>query len=159
MAASTVITGVADRLKTVIAALDVTPPVSAYRWTPQRLTGTGPFAVIELPRVERTSLNDPEEQLGSDDWIISYPVVLYVDLKDPDRDQNRLVDLLEAMTSAIDDNVVLADPNDPGDVNGDVQIMDVKVTAADPSVDQLPDARSLLAYECEVQVFKHVPTV
>jgi hypothetical protein len=150
--ASAVITPIADRLKALLAGLDVTPPVTAYRWTPQRLGGTGPFAVVELPRVERSQVNDPEEELGNDDWVITYPVVLYVDLKDPDRDQERIVELLEAFTAAVDDNRGLKVDDDD-----DATIIDTRVVTSDPSVDLIGESRPVLAYECEVAVFKHVP--
>jgi hypothetical protein len=147
--ASSVITPVADRLKAVLEGLAVTPVVTAYRWTPPRLGGTGPFGVVELPRIERTGVDEPERELGSDDWLITYPVVLYVDLKDPDRDQERAVELLEAFTAALDENPSM----------GDATIDDTKVTAGDPSVDLIGESRPMLAYECEVQVLKRVPTV
>jgi hypothetical protein len=78
-APSTVIVPLADALKTLLEGLDFAPAVKAYRWAPSQLA-TGTAAVIDIPEVRRTGVDEPEEQLGSDDWTITFPVELLVDL-------------------------------------------------------------------------------
>jgi hypothetical protein len=78
-APSTVIVPLADALKQMLEGLDFAPAVKAYRWAPS-MVATVPAAVIDIPEVRRTGIDEPEEQLGSDDWTLTFPVELLVDL-------------------------------------------------------------------------------
>lgn len=150
--ASTILTPVADALADVLAGINLTPAINLVwgddrRWAPAMI-GSTPAVVINVPSVRRTGLDEPERELGSDDWIITFGVDLYVDLAVPDRDQQRAVELLEAVTAAIDANRTL----------GMATIDDTKVVSAEPSQDLSDEARPLLTYDLEVQVWKRVPT-
>jgi hypothetical protein len=98
--------------------------------------------------VRRTGIDEPEEQLGSDDWTLTFPVELLVDLAVAERDQLRIVDLLEAVVAAVDANPSLGFPI----------VDDSKVVAAVPAFDLTEEARPLLTYDLEVQVLVRVPT-
>jgi hypothetical protein len=146
-APSTVIVPLADALKQMLEGLDFAPAVKAYRWAPS-MVATVPAAVIDIPEVRRTGIDEPEEQLGSDDWTLTFPVELLVDLAVADRDQTRVVELLEAFIAAVDANPSLGFPI----------VEDSKVVAGTPGYDLSEEARPLLTYDCEVQVLVRVPT-
>jgi hypothetical protein len=146
-APSTVIVPLADALKALLEGLDFAPAVKAYRWAPS-MVATVPAAVIDIPEVRRTGIDEPEEQLGSDDWTLTFPVELLVDLAVADRDQTRVVELLEAFIAAVDANPSLGFPI----------VDDSKVVAGTPGYDLSEEARPLLTYDCEVQVLVRVPT-
>lgn len=152
---STLLQPVADQLAAVIEGLNTTPAFNVPRttdgmnaWAPKALGGPGPWAVIEIPDVTRTPLDQAEITLGVEDWYLTYDVTLYFDFKVLERDQIRAVDLLEAVIAGIDDS----------DGLGIDQIGDVKVTRATKAYDLSDDQRPLLAYECEVQVWFRRPT-
>jgi hypothetical protein len=135
-APSTVIVPLADALKQMLEGLDFAPAVKAYRWAPS-MVATVPAAVIDIPEVRRTGIDEPEEQLGSDDWTLTFPVELLVDLAVADRDQTRVVELLEAFIAAVDANPSLGFPI----------VDDSKVVAGTPSFDLSEEARPLLTYD------------
>jgi hypothetical protein len=143
--ASTVITPVADALATVLNGIAFTPALKVYRWAPRRLDNV-PAAVINVPAVRRVALDEGERELGSDDWFLTFTLDLHIDLKVPDRDQQRAVELLEAVIAAVDANPTL----------GIATIDDTKVVAGEPTYDLSEEARPLLTYDCEVQVWKRV---
>jgi hypothetical protein len=145
--ASTVVQPIADSIAAIIDALTFDPPVKAYATPPPMLEGHGPFAVVEFPTLHRRQLNDGETEIGSNDWFPTYPVVLYVDLKVARRDSERVIALVEQFVLAIDAN--------PG-LNNDT-VDDSVVTTSDPFI-YVENKRPFLAYECEVQVYKRVPT-
>lgn len=145
---STLIDPVAQALKALLEGLDVDPGVKAYWPAPKLMDGTGPWAVVELPRLRRTGTDEAETELGSDDWYLSFPVILYVALSDAKRDQARLLDLLEAAIKAIDDNPSL----------GIVTVDDTSLIAGDPFFDLTEQARPLIAYECELEVWRRRTT-
>lgn len=152
--ASTILTPVANALAAILATIDLTPQVNVVwgtsdekRWAPAMIAAT-PAVVINVPSVRRTGLDEPERELGSDDWLLTFALDLYVDLKVPGRDQQRAVELLEAVTAAIDANPTLGLPT----------IDDTKVVSAEPAQDLSDEARPLLTYDLEVQVWKRVPT-
>jgi hypothetical protein len=144
--ASTVIQPTADALKAVIAAVTFTPAVTVYRWAPAHL-GNVPAVVIDVPTLRRHDLDAAERELGSDDWFMTFPVSLHVDLKVPDRDQARIVELLEAVIAAIDANRTL----------GIATVDDTKVITGSPIQDLSDEQRPLLTYDCEVEVWRRVP--
>jgi hypothetical protein len=146
-APSTVIVPLADALHALLEGLDFQPTVKAYRWAPS-MVGDVPAAVIDIPEVRRTGVDEPEEQLGSDDWTLTYPVELLVDLAVAETAQTRAVELLEAFIAAVDANPSLGFPI----------VDDSKVTAGTPSFDLSDQARPLLTYDCEVEVLVRVPT-
>jgi len=153
--ASTVITPVGDALAALLQTITFTPTLHVHwdtandtRWAPSRLRDV-PAVTIDIPTVRRTALDEGERELGSDDWLLTFPVSLYVDLKVAGRDQQRAVELLEAVIAAIDANRTLGIPT----------IDDTKLVAGEPSLTSFSSdqARPLVEYECEVQVWKRVP--
>jgi hypothetical protein len=144
---STVITPLAQALSALLQGIDFQPAVTAY-WPAPSSAIKPPAAVIDIPEVRRTGIDEPEEQLGSDDWTLTFPVELLVDLAVAERDQLRIVDLLEAVVAAVDANPSLGFPI----------VDDSKVVAAVPAFDLTEEARPLLTYDLEVQVLVRVPT-
>lgn len=146
-----VLTPVGDALAAVLAGITLTPPVTVEwaadrRWAPTRI-GSTPAIVINVPTVRRTGLDEGEREIGSEDWLLTFGVDVYVDLKLPARDQQRAIDVVEAVIAAVDANHTLGDPT----------IDDTKVTAAEPAQDLSDEARPLLTYDLTVEVWKRVP--
>lgn len=140
---STIVQPVADRLKQIAEGLAVTPTVKAYRWAPARLSQV-PAIVIEPPDIGRPDPEEGESQLGAEDWDMSFPVVVYVDLREGEKAQARAVELVEALITAIDDDPTLAG-----------LASDVELVEAESFV--IEDAqRPLFAYRCTVALTRLV---
>lgn len=137
--ASTVITPIANRIVTELAALGVSPSVKGYRWAPHDLDAL-PAGVVELPRVRRRGTDEPERQLGSNDWFLDFPVVLYFDLSEAQFSQDQAVDTVEAFIKAVDANPTLT-----------ATVEDAVVSEVEPSIVDDKN-RPLVAFECLVAV-------
>jgi hypothetical protein len=143
--ASTILDPIADVLVLELAALTVLgDSVKGYLWSPRQMTKV-PAGVVEIPSVGRVGPDEAESQLSSDDWNVTYPVVLYVDATRADTSQAALVEFLEDFIAAIDANPSLTNT-----------VLDAKVLSAEPFLDLTEQARPLVGYECEVAVLKLV---
>lgn len=146
--ASTVLSPTADLIVTVINGLTTSETVKATRWDPG--TGTGfdklPAASVGVPTIRRVGVDQPESQIGSRDWEITYPVIFYIDLGEARYAQALAVEIVEAFIKAIDTNTLQA---------SDGSIVDAKVTEAAPA-EYVDDARPLLAYETTLELLKLV---
>lgn len=140
--ASTILDPVAEALKDVADAIT---GLSGEKWAPKDLRKR-PSAVVSLPRGRRSGVDEAEQQLGSEDWYLTYPVVLYIDLSEAKRAQAQAVELVEALIAAIDDN--------PGLSN---TVLDAKVTNFEPEI-VVDQNKPLLSYVCDVEVLKQVAT-
>lgn len=127
---SNLLDGLATTLQTLIDGMTVsftasgdshTSTVKAFAWAPQDLDGHGPWAVIQLPSIQRTAVNAAETQLGSVDWWVSFPVEFYFELTKPAYSQAQAVNTIEAFINAVDADNSLGDP----------EIIDAKVTQVD----------------------------
>jgi len=78
---------------------------AGYRWAPRELDSSK-AAVIELPSVERTALDAPEDHLGQEDWRPTFDTVFYFDLDVAKASQDEAVEAVEKFVLAID-----ADPS------------------------------------------------
>lgn len=99
--ASSILTPLADALKEKAEELGV----KGYRWAPRELDKPT-AAVVELPTVERSALDGPEDHLGQKDWKPGFSVVFYFPLDTAQSSQDDAVDVVEAFVLAID-----ADPS------------------------------------------------
>lgn len=144
--ASTIIQPTADALAATLAAADLTVALKTYRWTVRDLDRV-PAAVIELPDLDRNARDEPERELGSNDWGMIFPVTLYFDLSEPVAAQEQAAETVEKVIAAIDADYTL----------GGV-VENSKIVSAEPSYDYTDQARPLLAYACEAHVIRHVPT-
>jgi len=112
-----------------------------YKWA--RLDYNLPAGVVELPTVDRRAENS---QLGSEDWDMEFPVVLYFDLSEAESSQELAAEQVEAFIAAVDANPSL----------GSATIVDdAVVTSAVPSFD-LDGARPMVVYTCTLELTKLV---
>ena len=129
-----------DRAGTTVSA-----PVKAYKWAPRDLDGSGPWAVVEVPTIERIGPDDRESQVGTKDWVIRFPVVWYAPLDDAYNAQALVVAALEAWTVAIDE-----------DPTTDPTIDHVGIDSVDQPELIEDQARPLLALQTTVLIRKFV---
>lgn len=141
---STIVKPVADRLKAIAEGLAVTPTVKGYRWAPARIDKL-PAIVVEPPELRRPDPEQGESQLGAEDWNLSFPVVVYVDLREAEMAQDRAVEIVEALIAALDDDTSLIA----------LGCEDVELIEAEPIV--IDDkARPMFAYRCTVELTRLV---
>lgn len=141
---------VADAIAGVLTGIstDLWTPRDAgtCRWSPRDLDRV-PAVVVEVPTIRRP---EPDEQdligLGSNGWVLEYPVTFYFDLSEAGYAQTEAVAYIDAAILAIDANRGLGIPT----------VIDTAMVAAEPTVVE-DRARPLMAYECQVHVLKAVP--
>lgn len=143
---STILRPPADRLVEILEGLDLTTQVKGRFGVTLKLPRF-PCAVVEIPDVDLSDVEEAESQLGADDWRLEYPVNLYFALREADIAQARAVDALEAFILA-----VKADPT----LGGTAEI-DAKVVSASVSYDEVSDqANPRLVIETIVRVWRLV---
>lgn len=141
--ASVVIDPVAEAIKAKLAALTVQGrAVKAYKWSPHGMDRL-PAAVIEAPDISRRDLEAAESELGASDWLLTFPVTLYVQLDEAFAAQAAAVEFLEAFVQAIDADAGL----------GVAGVIETRVTSAEPAVIE-EQKRALYAYECRVEALR-----
>lgn len=122
--------------------------VKAHKWSPG---GAGldsrPAAVVSIPSVERTPVDEAEDHISQRDWNLDYEVVLYFDATtDPAYSQAQAVEVVELFIRAIDDDE---------DLGGNCQ--EAKVTRAEPANVVDDQSQAMFAYVCRVGVLKFYP--
>lgn len=138
--ASAILDPIASALKTAAESIS---GVNGHKWV-LRDTDSRPAAVIELPTVNRTQPDAPEDHIGQFDWRSDWTVVFYFDF-DPNAaeayGQVQALEVIEDWIEAINANPTLS---------GAVQEAKV-VTAGPPELnDEL--SRPLIAYPTQVAV-------
>jgi hypothetical protein len=143
---STIFTPIAELIAD--AALAAIDELSNAHAKDPGMAGLGrlPALVVGLPTLRRTGVEGSESEVGRDDYRITFPVNVYVDLNNAPRAAEDAVVLLEQLVAVIDD----PDTWDP-----DPAVIDFKLTVAEP-VEILDEARPLLSYECRVELLKLV---
>ena len=142
--ASTTIDQVAVQL---VAKIDgLTQTVKGFKWQQSDLD-TVPAGVVGIPDIRRQSPNDREPQMNSWGWYLDFPLRFYVDLDEPNRAANEIMDIVEAFIKAIDADETL------GGLIGVGHDGVPRVTSAQP-FEQLDTEqnRSLMACELRVEV-------
>lgn len=140
---STIIDEVAAALQAKLAALTVQgQAVKAHKWAPRGFDQL-PAAVIEAPKLTRGDLEAAESELSRTDWLLDFPITLYVELDNAETAQAAAVDFLEAFTLAIDADAGLS-------LAG---VLEARLTAAEPVVIE-DQTRALYAYETTVEVLR-----
>ena len=145
--ASTTLSPTADLIVAVINALTTSETVTATRWDPG-MAGFDklPAAAVGVPTIRRVGVDQPESQIGSRDWEITFPVTFYIDLAEAGYAQALAVEIAEAFIKAIDTESLQS---------SDASIIDAKVTESHPA-EYVDDARPLLAYETTLELLKLV---
>lgn len=144
---STIFRPPAARLVAILRALSVPAAVTLKIpdvWLPASITP--PAAVVELPAFTRTEPEGEEAELGSDLWVLTYPVALAFSLREAQATQERAAAVVEAFVSAVD-----ADPSLAGTV------YEAAVVGGDVEYDK-DGADALLIYRTRVVAWKFVPT-
>lgn len=147
---STVIDPIATALQAKLAAITLTAYTSggtkalkAYKWIPKDFENL-PVGAVGLPDIDRVGLDQPEMQIGSSTWQITFPVSIYFDMSEVAQMQALAAEAAELFIKAIDNDSQLSGTVD-----------DAKVTAVTPFVE--PERRRPLAgYECTVEILKQV---
>jgi hypothetical protein len=139
---------VADRL---VAQLEGLPhesddsPVKAYKWAANPGAGfdSVPAAVVQIPKIQRTKIDEAERQLGSLDLNLRFEVFFVFDASDVTYTMPQSVATVAAFIDAIDADITLS---------GSAE--EAKVTEADPrNVETKEGGRPLFGWACSVEVF------
>lgn len=139
---STVIAPIATRIANIGATVS---GVTAYDVDPGMAGLEGnPALVVSLPDIDRGEL-DSDSQLGYSDWMLTYPVSIYVDLDVVADSVTLLRDTTEAFIRAVD-----ADEQLGGTVAA------ASVLKVSPAVDVGNTSRPRLVSECSVMVHAFV---
>jgi hypothetical protein len=103
-----------------------------------------PAGTVSTPEITRVPVGEPELQMGSTEWHLSYRVSLYFEITDPVETQSQMKEAVEAFIKAVDANGQLGGLAD-----------DSKVTNSVPFYEDNRN-RPLVGYECTVMVLKMV---
>jgi len=134
----------ADALVEVLEGLDI----RAYKWSPGGIKP--PCAVIEMPVLNRTDVDEAEDHVAADDWRFNFPVLFYVELgRDVIANQVDLMASVFGFVRAID---TLTPDSDGFVLNG--LCTDAKVTTSEPFATPQGEegSRSQIGYETHVSV-------
>jgi hypothetical protein len=103
---------------------------------------------VELPDIDRTPIDQPEDHIGQVDWKMAYTVAFYFDFDDQDTyHQAEAATVIEAWIKAIDANQDLG-------MSGTVQ--EAKVIHAGPfSIDDTR-SRAMLLYPTRVELLAFI---
>ena len=127
----------------LVQMLDGLAGFTAYLWERPEFDKI-PAVAVGVPGFRRHGPDQPESQLHTLDWWLEYPISFYVDLAKAVKDQQRMVDGLQAVASVID-----ADPSLGNTV------FDAAITEATPFVDD-ERRRPLAGYQVTVTALKLV---
>lgn len=140
---SDVIAPVGVALAEKLATLSISGETVKAYWLAPRTLDRIPAAVIEAPSVERRQLEEPESALGADDWLLSFPVTLYVLLDEAEAAQSSAVEFVEAFTLAIDADRGL----------GVAGVIEARVVSSEPVIVD-DERRALYTYQSRVEVLR-----
>lgn len=102
---------------------------------------TLPAVTVNGPTAfRRTEPDEPESQLGSDDWILTYTVTIYCPLDDPARSQRGMRAVLGQVIAALDDDRQLG---------GAVEI-EAKIVNGEQSFTDQAEQRQMVIYTCDL---------
>lgn len=126
-----------------------TSTIKGYRWLKKEYDQL-PAAVVELPAIDRTGIDEGESQIGTRDFLVRFPIDFLFDLDDAVYAQEQAIATVEAFIDAVDD---AAGPWSPPPL-GDSTIQDMKVVeAGDPSF-ETDQNRAYLVFPTVVEVLK-----
>ena len=115
-----------------------------YLWAPRELSSL-PAAVVELPSVERTPVDAPEDHLGQKDWRPTFQMVFYFDLETAQSSQDKAVELVEALVLAIDEDPTLGG-----------LCQEAKAVEAEPPEFVEDESRPVIRWSVRVQILKFI---
>lgn len=117
-------------------------PVKAYLW------GAGeagldvvPAGVVQLPRIERTGVDRPEDHLGQLDIDLEFEVIFYFDASNVTYFMPQAAETVLNFIDAIDHDITLGGTS-----------IEAKVTRCEPVNVDSSGGRPLFAYTCTVDV-------
>lgn len=148
-------TTLADAIIGVVEDLDVTFVVddvehtvtlAGYRWSQKDISSL-PCAIVQLPGIERTGVDETESELGRRDVIVEFPVAFCFELDDIGFAQEQALAAVEAFIDAVDNT---------SPPLGDNNVVDVKVTSAGPPELDRDQARPVLVYPTTLELLKLV---
>jgi len=116
-----------------------------YVWPPRELDKV-PAAVVELPVITRTGVDQAEDHLGQTDWTLTYPVIFYFDLAKAEVDADKAADVVEAFVLAIDADQSL------GGLCQEAKVIAVE----EPEFGVEINSRTLIRWPTRVEVLKFV---
>lgn len=135
--------------------------VKGILWAP-RDTDVRPAAVVEMPSLTRTRVDEAESQISNRDVRVSLPVAFYFDLsEDVSYSQGQAAEIVEAYVDAIDASMNAGEPFDPAAFSGSAVVIDVKASVDPPEilVAEASSARPAIRYVCRVEVLALLPDV
>jgi hypothetical protein len=131
---------VAERIKADIEGQS--PSVKAYLW------GAGasgldevPAGVVQLPKIERTGLDRPEDHLGALDVDLQFEVVFYFDASNVNYSLPQAAETVLNFIDAIDHDITLGGT-----------AVEAKVTSSEAVNVDVGSGRPLFGYSCTVDV-------
>lgn len=143
---STLIDPIGAALQGKVAALTVQGQAAKGYWPAPASLDKVPAGVVEPPEASRRDIDASESALGSNDWLLTFPVTLYVLLDEAESAQDAAVDFVEAFIKAVDADQGL----------GVAGVIEARVVSSEPVVIE-DQARALYSYECRCEVLaEHV---
>jgi hypothetical protein len=145
---STTLEPLATAVAALLRALSVSQGITAYAHDPG-FAGLDalPCAVVGIPTVGRVGIDQSESQIGGRDWYVTFPVTLYFDLADATATAKLAIEYVEAFIKSVDTESLQA---------SDGTVLDSRVTRSEPA-EIVNTHRPLLAYECDLEIWKLVP--
>jgi hypothetical protein len=138
----------------ILAVLATVEGLKVYGHEPRDLDRL-PAAAIDVPRLTRVPVDEPENQLGSASWTLVWPLRLYVDFGNlgPAQASSAAKALLGQVVGAFDTyrHLEVGSAPPPG-------IQDARVESAVPARwnDGEGQSRELAGFECELAVLAEI---
>jgi hypothetical protein len=145
-----VTTDPAEKLGAVAAAIatrfETIAGATVYPYEPLGRALSPPCITIGACDFERSGVEEPDSQLGSDDWILTYAITLYVALFEPEKGFADAREFVGRAIAAID-----ADQKLGGEV------LEAKLTSGDMGFNDEDAQRRLVVVECELEALALMP--
>jgi hypothetical protein len=130
---------IAERFRTIT-------DINVYEYEPLGLALSPPCITIGNCDFERSGVEEPESQLGSDDWLLTWAVTLYAPLHEPKKGFSDVRRLIGQAIRAID-----ADQKLGGEV------LEAKLTTGDSGFNDEDMNRRLFVVECDLETLALMP--
>ncbi len=135
---------IAEAIAQIARDLPLDPPLKAYTDPPSSIFKM-PCVVVDIPEINRRNVEEGESEVGSYDWRLTYPVGIFVELRESGAAHLYARHAAELFIRAIDESFELA-----------ALVTDAVVTNARPEY-ELERERPAVLYVCTVDVFALEP--
>ena len=138
---ATVIGSIATAVADVITEAAVTrhgQPLKVYSYAPRDLDTLPAFTVYGPTAMRRRGAEEPESELGSYDWLISFELRLYVALDDPETAWGDVRAMVGQIIAALD-----ADSQLGG------LALDSVVESGELDIEETENDRQLISFRCD----------